>query len=295
MSGVALLFPGQGAQYVGMGRDLAEDDGSVRELYERADDTLGMPLSRICWEGPEEELRATENAQPAIMLHSFAIWHLIAAARREGRHRSGTFARGAVGVPRVRRFRLRGRPPDRARARTVDGGLGRGPAGHDGRRTRVGRTQAVADVCERAGAAGGIAVPANLNAPGQVVISGDLDAVAAAGRLASEAGARRVLPLNVSGAFHSPLMATAAEGLAAALEGRGLARPVVSRRLQRHGDTRDGLRGSAANPHPATHVGPSGGWRGSTASARRQRRAGSRSDPATCSRASPAASIEVCA
>jgi len=79
-----------------MGRDLAEDDASVRELYERADDTLGMPLSRICWEGPEEELRATENAQPAIMLHSFAIWHLVAT-------RAGKAGVGAVGSPVVGR------------------------------------------------------------------------------------------------------------------------------------------------------------------------------------------------
>ena len=90
---------------------------------------------------------------------------------------------------------------------------------------------AVADVCERAGTAGGIAVPANLNAPGQVVISGDVETVGRAGRLASDAGARRVLPLNVSGAFHSPLMATAADGLEVALDGtkwRDPSFPIVS-------------------------------------------------------------------
>ena len=218
MSGVALLFPGQGAQYVGMGRDLADDDASTRELYERADDTLGMPLSRICWEGPEDELRATENAQPAIMLHSFAIWQLIAGRAGQAGigagHSLGELSAyivsGAFGFEDgLRIVRERGRLMGASgadRPGTMAAVLGLDAA-------------AVADVCERAGAAGGIAVPANLNAPGQVVISGDVEAVAAAGRLASEAGARRVLPLNVSGAFHSPLMATAAEGLAAALEG----------------------------------------------------------------------------
>ncbi len=229
MSGAALLFPGQGSQYVGMGRDLAEDATSVRELYERADDALDVPLSRICWEGPEEELRATENAQPAIMLHSFAVWQLV--AERAGQvdvgagHSLGELSAYLVsdafgfedGLRIVReRGRLMGasgadRPGTMAAVLGLDAGV-------------------LADVCERAGE-WGVAVPANLNAPGQIVISGDVEAVAAAGRLASEAGARRVLPLNVSGAFHSPLMATAADGLAAALEGatwRDPSFPIVS-------------------------------------------------------------------
>ncbi len=230
MSGVALLFPGQGSQYVGMGRDLAEDDASVRELYERADDALGMPLRRICWEGPEDELRATENAQPAIMLHSFAIWHLIGA--RAGKpgigagHSLGELSAYLVSdafgfEDGLRIVRERGRL------------MGASGADRPGTMAAVLGLDAatVADVCERAGAAGGIAVPANLNAPGQVVISGDVEAVGRAGRLASEAGARRVLPLNVSGAFHSPLMATAADGLKVALDGtmwRDPSFPIVS-------------------------------------------------------------------
>ncbi|WP_420635903.1 ACP S-malonyltransferase [Candidatus Palauibacter sp.] len=217
MSGAALLFPGQGSQCVGMGRDLAEDDSSVRELYERADDALEMRLSRLCWKGPEEELRATANAQPAIMLHSWAVWRLIAGstgpvaagAGHSLGELSAYLVSGAFGFEDgLRIVRERGRlmgASGAARPGTMAAVLGLD-------------ADAVAEVCERAGGRAGVVVPANLNAPGQVVISGDVEAVAAAGTLAREAGARRVVPLNVSGAFHSPLMGAAAEGLATALE-----------------------------------------------------------------------------
>ena len=224
MSGAALLFPGQGSQYVGMGRDLAEDDSSIRELYERADDALKMRLSRLCWKGPEEELRATANAQPAIMLHSWAVWRLIAG--RTGPVAAGAghslgelsayLGSGALGFEDgLRIVRERGRlmgASGAARPGTMAAVLGLD-------------ADAVAEVCERAGGRASVVVPATLNAAGQVVISGDVEAVAAAGALAREAGARRVVPLNVSGAFHSPLMGAAAEGLATALEAAAWADP----------------------------------------------------------------------
>lgn len=225
MSGVALLFPGQGSQYVGMGRDLAEDDASIRELYERADDTLEMRLSRLCWEGPEDELRATENAQPAILLHSWAVWRLIGAdagvvaagAGHSLGELSAYLVAGAFGFEdALRVVRERGRL------------MGASGAARPGTMAAVLGLDAdtVSAVCERAGGPGRVVVPANLNAPGQVVISGDAEAVAAAGVLATEAGARRVVPLNVSGAFHSPLMAPASEGLRTALDAAAWADPV---------------------------------------------------------------------
>ena len=224
MSGVALLFPGQGSQYVGMGRDLAEDDTSTRELYEQADDTLEMRLSRLCWEGPEEDLRATENAQPAILLHSWAVWRLIA------RHAGGVEAGAGHSLGELSAYLVSGAYGFEDGLRIVrERGRLMGASGADRPGTMMAvlglDAEAVAEVCERAAASGGVVVPANLNASGQVVISGDREAVGAAGGLAREAGARRVIPLNVSGAFHSPLMGTAAEGLRQALEAATWADP----------------------------------------------------------------------
>ncbi len=215
---VGLLFPGQGSQTVGMGKDLAEAFDVVRWTYEEADDALGASLSRLCWEGPENELTLTVNAQPALLVHSVAVWRLIeerhgAAAIAAG-HSLGEFsayvAAGSIDFPEaVRTVRRRGElmlASGQARPGTMAAVIGLEDA-------------VVEQICGDASGAGeGEVVPANYNAPGQVVISGDLAAVERASGLLKEAGARRVIPLNVSGAFHSPLMEEAESGLREQLE-----------------------------------------------------------------------------
>lgn len=210
----ALLLPGQGAQYVGMGSDLANEFGAVRELYERADELLGHPLSEICWNGPEDVLRRTENAQPAILLHSYAVWLALPEPVRQGirvaaGHSLGEFTAylcaGALSFDEALRIvRLRGELMAAA-GRERPGAMS----------AVLGLDEAV--VAARCAATPGTVVPANFNAPGQIVISGDVEAVALAGESLQQEGARRVIPLNVSGAFHSPLMDGARAGLEEAL------------------------------------------------------------------------------
>lgn len=215
---MGLLFPGQGSQTVGMGKDLAEAFDVVRWTYEEADDALGASLSRLCWEGPESELTLTVNAQPALLVHSIAVWRLIeekhAAAGIAAGHSLGEFsayvAAGAIDFPEaVRTVRRRGELM-----------LAAGQARPGTMAAVIGLEDAVVErICSDAsGADAGEVVPANYNAPGQVVISGDLAAVDGATALLKEAGARRVIPLNVSGAFHSPLMVEAESGLQTQLE-----------------------------------------------------------------------------
>ncbi len=209
----ALLLPGQGSQNVGMGRDLAERWPEAGELFERADRILDHDLSRLCWEGPEEELTRTENAQPAILLHSYAVWRLLPARIREdvvigAGHSLGEFTAhlcaGALSFEdALRLVRRRGELMAQS-----DEGTMAAIIGMDGDRVR--------ELCSEDD---GTVVAANFNSPGQVVISGEEDAVERVGRRAEEDedGARRVMPLQVSGAFHSPLMEVAREGLAEAL------------------------------------------------------------------------------
>jgi len=212
---IAVLMPGQGSQFVGMGWDLAEAFPEVRRLYERADEILGVPMSEICWEGPEERLRRTENAQPAILTHSYAVWSVLPAEVRTSvvvaaGHSLGEFSaylaadsldfEDALRVVRRRGELMADSGDERPGGMAAIMGLD--PA-------------AVEELC--ASVEEGTVVPANYNAPGQIVISGDAEAVARVQDLAAEAGSR-VIPLNVSGAFHSPLMEVAREGLQEALE-----------------------------------------------------------------------------
>jgi len=206
-----------------MGSDLVESLPLVRQIYERADELLDLPLSEICREGPEDRLRRTENAQPAILVHSYAIWRALPENLRQGAaaaagHSLGEFSAYLIADAisfddALRIVRRRGELMAEAgseRPGTMSAVLGL-------------EADLVAEVCRETT---GIVVPANYNAPGQVVISGEVEAVGTAGEALREAGARRVIPLNVSGAFHSPLMESARQELEEMLAGTAIADPV---------------------------------------------------------------------
>ena len=218
-----LLCPGQGAQKVGMGKDLAESFPAAREVFEAVDEALGVRLSRLMWEGPEDELTLTHNAQPAILAHSLAAHAVVGEALRPvagAGHSLGEYSAYVVAGTLA--------PADAARLVRR-----RGELMFEAGQRRPGTMAAViglavervAAACEEASTATEVAVAANLNAPDQAVISGDPGAVERAGVRLKEAGAKRVLPLKVSGAFHSPLMEPAAEGLRRELQRVGLAEP----------------------------------------------------------------------
>jgi [acyl-carrier-protein] S-malonyltransferase len=221
---VGLLFPGQGSQFVGMGRDLADAYPEARRTFEEADETLGFALSTLAWDGPEAELTATSVAQPAILTHSVAVFRVVGGRLGDvslaAGHSLGEFsawvAAGALSfADGVRTVRLRGELMQRSgadRPGTMAALLGL----DDG---------AVERVCAEASEGTSVCVPANYNSPGQLVISGDVAAVERAMDLAKAAGARRAVQLNVSGAFHSPLMSVAESGLAAQLDAVDMTQP----------------------------------------------------------------------
>ncbi|HET6796665.1 MAG TPA: ACP S-malonyltransferase [Gemmatimonadales bacterium] len=218
------MCPGQGAQRVGMGRDLAERFPQAKATFDAIDDALDTSLSRLMWQGPEDELTLTHNTQPAILAHSAAVLSVV-------RHRlSGSAAAAGHSLGEYSAHVAAGTLADVDAARLV---RRRGELMFAAGQERPGAMAAVlglatAEVeaaCDEASGPEGIAVPANLNAPDQTVISGDPAGVTRAGEGCKARGAKRVIPLKVSGAFHSPLMAPAVDGLREALAESSFADP----------------------------------------------------------------------
>lgn len=230
----AWVFPGQGSQAVGMGRDLYEEFPAARAVFDEADAALGLPLTRLCFEGPESDLTATENAQPALLTVSTALLRALEALRgmplpapqAVAGHSLGEYsalvAAGALSFAEALRLvRRRGELMAEARDGSMAAVIGLSPDSLE---------QICRDVSESLSShaeTAGTVVVANYNAPDQLVISGSSLAVEHASLLARERGAKRVIPLKVSAAFHSPLMLHAAEGMARAIERATVLHPRV--------------------------------------------------------------------
>lgn len=214
---IVLLFPGQGSQKPGMAKELVDAHPAARDLFTIVDRALGVPLSKLCFEGPADELTLTQNAQPALLAHGLAVWSVVRDmvaphVRAAAGHSLGEFTAYAAAdaltpVHAAKLVRRRGelmyeagvkRPGAMA---AILGNL----------------TTPIDALCERASRDAGTVVPANYNSPEQVVISGEVAGVDRAMELVKEAGAKRAVKLNVSGAFHSPLMEFAQPGLGEAL------------------------------------------------------------------------------
>jgi [acyl-carrier-protein] S-malonyltransferase len=209
---IAFLFPGQGSQKVGMGKALAETYPICRQTFDEADAALGTPLSRVCFDGPQDQLTLTENAQPAILAASIAAFRLLAskhlrpdvvAGHSLGEYSANVAAGTITFADAVRIVRRRGRYMQEAV-----------PVGTGGMAAILGLdTEKVLRACAEA-ADGEIVSPANMNGAGQVVIAGHRNAVARAGERAKALGAKRVIGLPVSAPFHCALMKPAEERLA---------------------------------------------------------------------------------
>jgi [acyl-carrier-protein] S-malonyltransferase len=222
---IVLLFPGQGSQKPGMAQDVVQAFSAARDVFERVDAALGVPLGRLCFEGPADELTLTYNAQPALLAHGAAVWaatrdvigpSVVAAAGHSLGELTAYHAAESLGVEDAARIVRR-----------------RGELMHESGVERPGAMAAILgdtsrpieEICAQATREAGLVVPANYNSPGQIVISGEQAGVERAMALSREAGAKRAVRLNVSGAFHSPLMESAAEGLAEALAGASFEDP----------------------------------------------------------------------
>ena len=228
MSKHAAIFPGQGAQLVGMGRDVAEAFDVAREVFDQADAVLGFALSKLCFEGPEDELNATDIQQPAIFVTSVALFR---AATDAGLVQPDQFAAaGGLSLGEYTALHIAGAIDFEPALRLVyrRGQLMQQACDeHAGAMVSIlgGDEARVRALCERA-AEGAVLGPANFNCPGQIVISGDADACRRAAELAGEFDLRAI-PLKVAGAFHSDLMRAAAEQLRDTLAGTEIREPRI--------------------------------------------------------------------
>src|SRR5215467_7488737 len=214
-SPIAFLFPGQGSQAVGMGKELAENHAVARQTFEEADDALGYPLSQLCFEGPEEKLKLTEITQPAILTASVAAWRVLdekglkpdyVAGHSLGEYSAHVAAGTLPFADAVRTVRNRGKYMQEAV-----------PVGVGAMAAILGFSlDKVSDVCNQA-AQGQVCQAANINSLDQIVISGHTEAVERAVKLATDWGAKKAVRLPVSAPFHCSLMQPAQDRLAAEL------------------------------------------------------------------------------
>lgn len=222
---VVLLFPGQGSQKPGMGKDLADAFPAARRAFDEVDDALGFALSTLCFEGPADDLTATLNAQPALLAHGAAVWAVVkdalegkvcaAAGHSLGEHTAYHAAGSTTLADAARLVRRRGQlmyETGVTRPGAMAAVLGK-------------LDDSIESLCELATRSAGLVVPANYNTAEQIVVSGEVSGVEKLMELAKLNGAKRAVRLPVSGAFHSPLMEPAVDGFTAATNATGFSEP----------------------------------------------------------------------